>query len=63
MLCPLHYHKSLVDLDQILVTDDVGDSLLAQPYPELVFGKLAFLRDPETFAIARHIKSVHCSLH
>jgi hypothetical protein len=48
--CCVHFTiiSHFVDLDQILETDDVGDSLLAKPYPELVSRQLAFLKDPET---------------
>ena len=55
--CCVHFTiiSHSVDLDQILETDDVGNSFLAKPYPEFVSGQLAFLRDPETSAIARHI--------
>ncbi len=62
--CRVHFTIiSHSDLDQILEIDDVGDSLLAKSYPELVSGQLAFLRDPETSTIACHIKSIQCSLH
>ena len=63
--CRVHFAviSHSVDLDEILETNDVGNSLLAKPYPELVSGQPAFFRDPETSAIARHIKSVQCSLH
>ncbi len=47
--CCVHFAiiSHSVDLDEILETNDVGNSLLAKPYPELLSGQLVFFRDPE----------------
>jgi hypothetical protein len=47
-----------VDLDQVLLAYDVGDSLLAKPNPELVSRELALVGDPQTTAIACHVQSM-----
>jgi hypothetical protein len=51
-----------IDLDQVLLAYDVGDSLLAKPNPELVCREFALLSDLQTTAIAYHVQSTTCLL-